>query len=298
MLEFDAPRQLHPDLDALDSRVITPDYFKTMGIPIIAGRTFDERDTATAKPVGIIDERVAALMWPGENPIGKRFRVPPHLAPGMTLPWTEVIGVVGHVKHDGIDLDTRAQVYWNYLQRAQDRMVLVVRAERNVDALAASVINALHEIDRDQPVYDVRTMEDVVQRSLAQRWMNMTLVSAFAIVALLLCSVGLYGVIAFAVARQHREFGIRLALGASRREIETSVVSRGLMLVTIGSAAGLLLAAALTRGMTSLLFGVGADDVISFGSATASILAVAFVASYLPARRAAAVEPAMTLRSE
>jgi putative ABC transport system permease protein len=298
MYEFDSPVALNADLATIDSRSVTPDYFKAMGIQLIAGRSFDARDTAAAPPVGIIDERIAKVMWPGRDAVGQRFRYPPRLTNNVPLPWMQIVGVVGHVTHDGVDLDTRAQVYVNYEQRAQDRMALVVRAGRNVGALAPSVIHAIHEIDPEQPVYDVRTMTDVVERSLGQRWMNMVLVGTFAVVALALCAIGVYGVMAFGVTRRRREFGIRLALGAGRRGITASVVSQGARIAGIGIAAGVILALVVARSMTSLLFGVSAGDVISFASAILAILAVALLASYLPARRAAHVEPAITLRSE
>ena len=295
IFEFDAPRPLDPGLSAVDMRTATPDYFKTLHIPVIEGRVFDARDTAQSTPVGIVDERVATLMWPGESAIGKHFRVPPHL---MKTPWFEIVGVVGNIRHDGLDAGPRSQVYWSAEQNPMDRMALVVRATGQPSALAASVVRAVHEIDPEQPVYDLRTMDEWVQRSLSQRWMNMVLVGAFASSALALCSIGVYGLIAFGVARQRREFGIRLALGASRTGITSSLVSRGLMLAGIGSIAGLAIAIALTRSMSSLLFGVTANDVVSFSTATVTILAAALLASYLPARRAAAVEPAITLRAE
>lgn len=295
IFEFDTPRPLDPGLSAVDMRTATPDYFKTLRIPVIEGRAFDARDTAQSTPVGIIDERVARLMWPGESAIGKHFRMAPHL---MKTPWFEIVGVVGNIRHDGLDAGPRSQVYWSAEQSPMDRMALVVRTEGKPSTLAASVVRAVHEIDPEQPVYDLRTMDEWVQRSLSQRWMNMVLVGVFASSALALCSIGVYGVIAFGVARQQREFGIRLALGASRTGITSSVVSRGLTLAGIGSIAGLVIALALTRTMASLLFGVTANDVVSFSTATVTILAVAFVASYLPARRAAAVEPAITLRAE
>jgi putative ABC transport system permease protein len=295
LFEFDSPQPLHPELSAVDMRVATPDYFTAMGIPVFEGRVFDARDTAQSTPVGVIDERVAKLMWPGESAIGKRFRVAPHL---MKTPWYEIIGVVGHIRHDALDVDTRTQVYWNFAQMPMDRMALVVRTERNAAALTSSVVGAIHEIDPEQPVYDVRTMAEWVDRSLGQRWMNMTLVGAFAAVALTLCSIGVYGVIAFGVARQRREFGIRLALGASRRGIATAVVTRGLSLTAVGITAGVIFSVGVSLSMRSLLFGVKADDLVSFGSATAVILLVALLASYLPARRAAAVDPAVTLRAE
>jgi predicted permease len=297
MLDFDAPRQLHPYLGAVDSRVITPGYFRALGIPIIEGRDFTSRDTATATPVGIVDERVAQLMWPGESAIGKRFRFASRVAAGLRNPWLEIVGVAGHVKHDGIDVDPHAQVYWNYLQRAQDRMSLVVRAN-NAPGLTSAVIAAIHDVDPEQPVFDVRTMDEVVRRSLSQRWMNMVLVGSFAIVALVLCSIGVYGVIAFGVTQQRREFGIRLALGASRAAITSSVVTRGLVVAAIGIAVGLLLALAVAGGMTSVLVGVQPRDLASFGIAATIVLLVVVVASYLPARQAAAVDPAATLRGD
>jgi predicted permease len=296
IFEFDSPRALDPSLSAVDMRVATGDYFKAMGIPILEGRTFDDaRDTGESAPVGLIDERIAKLMWPGESAIGKRFRVAPHL---MKTPWFEIVGVVGHIRHDSLDADPRAQAYWSFKQMPMDRMALAVRTERNAAALTASVVRAVHEIDPEQPVYDVRTMDEWVDRSLGQRWMNMTLVGTFASVALLLCSIGVYGVIAFGVARQRREFGIRLALGASRGGIAAAVVRRGLLLSALGTAAGLGIAVVLSRSMTSLLFGVAATDAVSYGSATVAIIIVAVLASYLPARRAAAVDPAVTLRAE
>lgn len=295
IFEFDSPRALDPALSAVDMRVASPDYFAAMGIPVLEGRAFDARDTAESTPVGLIDERIAKLMWPGESAIGKRFRVAPHL---MKTHWFEIVGVVGHIRHDSLDADLRAQAYWSFKQMAMDRMALAVRTGPNASALTASVIRAIHEIDPEQPVYDVRTMDEWVNRSLGQRWMNMTLVGTFASVALTLCAIGVYGVIAFGVARQRREFGIRLALGASRGGIATAVVRNGLGLAGIGIGTGLVLAFALTRSMASLLFGVSASDVLSFATSIVAILGVALLASYLPARRAAAVDPAVTLRAE
>jgi predicted permease len=295
IFEFDSPRALDPALSAVDMRVASEDYFKAMGIPILEGRAFDARDTAASTPVGLIDERVARLMWPDESAIGKRFRVAPHL---MKTAWFEIVGVVGHIRHDSIDADPRAQVYWSFKQMPMDRMALAVRTEPNAAALTSSVVRAIHEIDPEQPVYDVRTMDEWVDRSLGQRWMNMTLVGTFASVALTLSAIGVYGVIAFGVARQRREFGIRLALGASRRSIAASVVKHGLALAGIGIGAGMGMSIGVTRSMSSLLFGVNPTDVISLTAATLAILFVAILASYLPARRAAAVDPAVTLRAE
>lgn len=296
-MEFDVDVR-RETLETIDIRTATPGYFAAMGIPLIEGRTFDARDTVSAPPVGIIDQRIASLMWPGESAIGRRMRVPPVLTNNKPLPWIEIVGVVGHVLHDGLDRDPRPQAYWNFEQRPMDRMVLVARTGGDAVALAPMIREAIREVDPEQPVYDVRTMQEVVGRSVGQRWLNMALILTFAVSALVLCAIGVYGVIAFGVARQRREFGIRLALGASRSGIASSVVRSGLIMAGVGIATGLVLAVALTRAMTSMLYGVEPTDFVSYGSAVFAILLIASLASYLPARAAAAVEPAITLRAE
>jgi putative ABC transport system permease protein len=297
-MEFEGVTTGQEPLETTDIRSVTPGYFAAMGIPLIEGRTFDSRDTASAPPTGIVDQKIAELLWPGESAIGKRMRIPPILTNNKPLPWIEIVGVVGHVLHDGLDTDPRRQIYWNYEQRPQDRMVLVARTTGDAAGLTPMIREAIRAVDPEQPVYDVRTMQDVVDRSLRQRWLSMALILTFAVSALLLCAIGVYGVIAFGVTRQRREFGIRLALGASRSGIACSVVRSGMLMAGIGIAAGLILAIALTRAMTSMLFGVDATDFVSYGSAVVAILLIASLASYLPARAAAAVEPAITLRAE
>ena len=297
-MEFDASQQLQEQIPSVDARTITPGYFKAMGIPLLEGRNFDARDHLDAPVVGIIDERIARLLWPGQSAVGKRMRIPAVLTNNVPQPWMEIVGVVGHVIHDGIDRDTRPQVYWNNDQRAQDRMVLVVRTAGNPAALAPMIRQAVRDVDPQQPVYDVRTMQQVVERSLGQRRLSMILLVVFGLAALLLSAIGVYGVIAFGVERQRRELGIRLALGATRMAVTRAVVKRGVVLAVIGIAIGLTLAAIVTRGMQSLLFGVAASDASSFAAAILALLAIALVASYLPARRAAAVDPSLTLRAE
>jgi predicted permease len=291
-LEFESAEPLKPTVSS-DTRTVTPAYFQTMGIALIEGRIFTSHDSETSAPVAIVDERITRALWPGQSALGRRLRFP---FPG--LPWTEIVGVVGHVRHDGLDIDPRPQVYFNYLQRAQDRMVLVVRSARDVRALAPAIMQAIREVDPEQPVYDVRTMDDVVERSTAQRWLNTMLVTAFASIALLLATVGVYGLIAYGVTRQMREFAIRLALGATRADLTRLVLRRGATLAGSGVALGLILALLLTRGMRTLLFGVTSGDPISFGSAAATLVAVSLLASYLPARRAASVDAAITLRGD
>ncbi len=177
-------------------------------------------------------------------------------------------------------------------------MALVVRSKGDSRNLARAVVQAVHAVDPEQPVYDTRMLSEVVDRSLAGRWLNMALIVAFASIALFLSCIGVYGVVAFGVAQQRREFGIRVALGASRAAIARLVLGRGLVLAGSGAAIGLVLAALLAQTMQALLYGIAASDLMSFGAATATLFAVALLASYLPARRAAAVDPASTLRSE
>jgi hypothetical protein len=199
-----------------------------MDIPLIEGRVFTNHDSETIPArlgpmpsAAIIDERIARTLWPGQSALGKRFR----FAFGE-LPWIEVIGVVGHIRHDGLDVDPRPQVYFNYLQCAQDRMALVVRGAQDVRALTGPFLQAIREVDPEQPVYEVRTLEEIVDRSTAQRGLNSTLVTAFAAIALMLASAGVYGVMAYGVTRQRHEFGVRLAIGAARSSDAVTVVRR------------------------------------------------------------------------
>ncbi len=306
-LEFETVGQPSPAGGSLhegfDTRTVTPDYFQTLGIQLIEGRPFTDHDTQVI-PVpgmsgvfmpstGIVDDRIARRFWPGESPIGKRFRF---ALQGM--PWIEIVGVAGHIRHDGLDVDLRPQVYFNYLQRPQDRMALVVRTDQDPRALISATLEAIRSVDAEQPVYDVRTMEDVVERSTAQRWLNMMMVTVFAAIALLLASVGVYGVVAYGVNERRREFGIRLALGAERGAVARLVVWQGTVLAILGSAIGFVAAAFMSKAIESLLYGIRASDPPSFATAVGLLVSVALFASYMPARRAASVDPAITLRSE
>jgi ABC-type antimicrobial peptide transport system permease subunit len=189
-------------------------------------------------------------------------------------------------------------VYWNYHQRGQDRMALAVRTVGTPDALAASLGGVVRSVDPDQPVYDVRTLEDVVDRALAPRWLQTALAGVFASLALLLASIGVYGVMAYAVGQRAREFGVRLALGARRRDIVDLVLRRGGRIFASGTVLGLVAAAGAARLLSSLLYGVGGFDPLSFAAATLVLLAVSLAACCAPARRAAGVDPASTLRAE
>jgi putative ABC transport system permease protein len=281
---------------ALQSRSVTPDYFRAMSIPLREGRTVTERDTASAPLVGIVDDRLARTLWPGQSALEKRFKV---ALPGQqVLTEGRIVGVVGNIRHGGLDSDGDRQLYLSYHQFTDGRIVLVVRGRADVRALTPAVLQAIQALDPEQPVYDVRTMEDVIARSTAERWLNMTIVMVFAMSSLALAGVGLYGVIAHGVAQRIREFGVRLALGATRSDVSRLVLRKGSILAVYGAALGLGGAVALALGMKSLLYGVPPLDPVTFAAAGALMFAVALVASYLPARRAARTDPAHALRAE
>ncbi|MBI4472505.1 MAG: ABC transporter permease, partial [Acidobacteria bacterium] len=283
----------------VDWRTVTPDYFKALGIPLKKGRTFTEQDRGqwfdNDRPetplVGIVDDRIAELFWPNEDPIGKRFRI------GEGLPWTEVIGVAGHIRNDRVDQDARPQVYWNYQQRAQDRMVLVVRTRRAPESIAASVIREIREADPDQPVYDVRTMTEVVDRSVSQQWLNTVLLGVFAAASLILTGIGIYGVISYSVGQRVREFGIRMALGADRRDLVRFVLRHAAVLTLSGAALGLAAAWLLTGVLSGLLFNVSSTDTLTYVFSAVALVSIGLVASYIPSRRASRVDPMIAIRS-
>jgi putative ABC transport system permease protein len=281
-----------PASRSFDWRTATPDYFRTLGIPLIEGRVFQESDTADRPRVGIIDQQLARLLWPNQSAIGKRFRFSGGGA------WFEIVGVVGHVRHDGLGVDRRPQVYWSYHQRSQPRMALAVRTGQDPRPLTTSIIAAIHEVDPNQPVYDVRPMEDVVERSLSPQWLNTSLLTLFASVALVLATVGVYGLLSYSVGLRAREIGIRMALGSQRHEIIWMVLRKGILLACLGTSIGVVGALLLKRILGNLLYGIQATDAVSFLAASFVLLLVAFAASYIPARRAASVDPSSLLRME
>lgn len=281
-------------LTNVDSRTVTPDYFATLGIGLVAGRPFSDRDDADAPRVAIVDERLARTMWPGESAVGKRFREPSWRGGQIGT----VIGVVKHVRTTSVEVDPLPQVYWSYRQWTQDRMVLAVRSDGQPASVVAPVARAIRSVDPEQSVFDARTMTDVVARSLMQRRLTTLLMSGFSVAALLLAAVGIYGVVAYGVTQRLREFGIRVALGATHREVKRLVAWQGTSMAIVGSAIGLLVTVAAAGAMSHLVYDVPPRDFVSIAGATAALILIAVGASYVPARRAAAVDPAMTLRSE
>jgi putative ABC transport system permease protein len=275
----------------IDSRSVNGDYFRSLGVPLLAGRTFDDRDSAERTQVGIIDERLAREVFAGVDPIGKRFRI---AVPGM--PWVQIAGVVGHLRSAGLDQDPRPQVYWPYQQRVQDRMAIVIRGTGA--NLAAAARGAIREVDPDQPLYDVRSMREVVERTLTSQWLNAVLIGAFAAMALLLAGLGLYGVVSYLTEQRRREFGLRMAVGATGSDILAMVLRQGFRKVAAGLALGLAISFAVTRFLASMLHGVPALDPATFASAAAVLVAVMLAAALVPAWRASRLDPALAIRSE
>ncbi|HKS96176.1 MAG TPA: FtsX-like permease family protein, partial [Terriglobia bacterium] len=278
-----------------DFHMIDPDYLRVMGIPLIKGRAFTAADDDKALPVVLINATMAQRYWPGEDPVGKRI----HLrGMGPEGHWATVVGIVGDTKQYGLERKSKTEFYLPYLQRSVNSMELVVRTATDPLGLVNAVRSSVEAVDSDQPVYAVRTMGQYLTESVASRRTTMLLLGAFAGLALILAAVGIYGVMAYAVAERTHELGVRMALGAGRGDVLKLVVRSGLRLALAGVAVGLVAAAGLTRLLSSLLFGVRPTDPVTLGAVALLLTAVALLASYIPARRATRVDPTVALRYE
>jgi putative ABC transport system permease protein len=277
-------------------RAIGPGYFATMGIPIVRGRDFTDQDKGDSKDVVVISEKTAQHFWPGQDPIGKRLK------PGSSTsntPWREVIGIVKDVRQNDFIASPKMQMYLTYRQlKSVAANALVVRTSVEPMSLAAPVRNAIWSVDKDQTVADIDTMDHIVAEAVARQRFSMLLLGLFAALALLLAAIGIYGVMSYSVAQRTREIGIRIALGARRIDVLQMTVKQGLKLVGAGMVLGLLAAILLTRVMASLLFGISATDPITFIGISVVLLAVAILASYVPALRATKVDPIVALRAQ
>ena len=277
-----------------DIRTVDPAYFRTMGIPLLAGRNFTERDNATAPAVMVINQTMARQFWPNENPLGKHVTMKDWGAP-LT---GEIVGVVGDVKSNGLDEAGGPMIYWPYYQFAQIFNSVVVRSELNIATLIPAVKSQIWSVDKNQPVSDIKTMDQVLSDSLARRRIYMALLGMFAGAALLLAAVGIYGVMSYTVNQRVHEIGLRLALGAERADVLRLILSEGTKIAFVGTATGIAVALALTHLMTTLLYGVTATDPATLLAVAALPVLVAVVACYIPARRAMGVDPIVALRHE
>jgi predicted permease len=275
-----------------NTRIVSTDYFSVMKIPLIAGRYFDEQDRQGKPEAVIVDEAMAARFWPDENPLGKRLRL------GKDGPWRMVVGVVSGAKEYSAEKEPPIAVYYPFEQRAARNVYLVARASSDPRSASQAIAEEIRGIDSELALFDVRGMEERLYDSLARRRFALLLLTVFAAFALTLAVTGIYGVMSYWVNQRTHEIGIRSALGAGRGRIVRMVIGQAAIMVSIGIAAGIAGALALTRVMSSLLFGISATDGLTFVALSISLGGAAVLASYLPARRAAKVDPIVALRCE
>jgi len=277
-------------------QAVSKDYFAAMGIRLMDGRLFDDRDVQGGPEVVIINKSMALTFWPHQNPIGRRVR------PGGAKDWCTIVGVVDDVKNAGLDRPAGTELYLPYRQPAaagvSDMYVVMRASSGDPRSLAGEVRQRLNEIDPSLPLADVRLMDDVLSRAQARPRFLTLLLTLFSVVALAIATVGIYGVVSYSVARRTKEFGLRMVLGAQSGDVLGLVMKQGAGMIAIGVAFGLVLALFLTRLMASLLFGVAPTDLATFASVTAVLFGVALAACYIPARRATRVDPIQTLRYE
>jgi putative ABC transport system permease protein len=277
-----------------DIRVSTPDYFATLGIPLLQGRNFNEHDVKGSLPVAIINEAAARTAFAGEDPIGKYI-----LNIGPKSEKLQIVGVVGNVRHLGLHKAPRPEIYQPLGQAIWPSVFVAIRtAAANPLTLLPSVQNAVWSVNKDVPLGNVRTMQDVIAGSVMQRKFTMLLLTLFAGLALVLAAIGLYGVISYSVSQRTREIGIRMALGAARRDVLNLIVRQGMLLTSAGVVVGILASLGVTRLLSNLLFGVSATDISTFVALSLLLALIALFACWLPARRASSVDPMIALRAE
>ena len=279
-------------------RVVTPGYFSTLKIPLRSGRMFDARDSASSAEVVIINEEAARRYWPDKNPIGQSINIGVRLVSGVRSGQKTIVGVVGDVKYGGLDLGAPPELYLPYAQHPIDSLTIAIRTSGDPASMVPSARAELASLDRELPIADIRPMEALIGRSIAERRFTTLLLASFAAVALLLAAIGVYGVLAYVVSQRTQEIGLRMAIGATASDVVQLFLREGVALAGIGLVAGLVAAAAASRVLASMLFDVGSADPITFVSVTGVLVAAALFASYFPARRAAHVDPMEALRAE
>jgi putative ABC transport system permease protein len=274
---------------------VSPTYFDILGTPLIQGRVFTESDDTNTQRVAVIDQTLANRYWSGQSPLGQ------HIQFGQIdpkNPWVTIVGVVGNIKSDGFDAPTAPHIYLSTYQGPPYSSVLFLRTHANPGTLGDRIRSEVQSVDSNLPLFGVRTMDEVVARSMAERRFALEILGVFACIALLLAAIGIYGVMSYSFSRRIHEIGIRVALGAQSADILSMVLREGMQLVLLGLAAGLVGAVVLTRFLRTLLFDVTSTDPIVFTSIAALLAAVALFACYIPARRATHVDPLVALREE
>jgi putative ABC transport system permease protein len=278
-------------------RVVSPDYFRAMGIPLLRGRYFEARDSADTAPVTLINRRLAEQYWPGEDAVGKRLKVGPADSPNS---WLTVVGVVGDVRQTGLH-EQKLEFYVPYMQERRSFMAprdLVVRTKADPAVIAAAVRKAVWSVDKDQPVSNVRTLNEVFSAAISQERFQALMLGLSAALALVLACVGLYGVISYSVVQRTHEIGVRMALGAQPVDVLRLVIRQGMTLTFAGLVVGIVAGTFVTRVLTDMLFGVTPRDPLTFAGVPVLLLVVAFFACYVPARRATRIDPLEALRYE
>jgi len=290
-----APVVALADRQDVGQRVVTPGYFQTMSIPILKGRSFTEQDRDNTPSVIIVNEALARRYWPNQDAIGKRLGFGEDSTKQV---WREIVGVVGNVKHKALEIESMPEVYFPYHQHPKNFINLVVHTASDPVSMVPAIRNQVLSIDKDQPISDIMTMDQRLAKSVASSRFVMLLLGIFSILALGLAAVGIYGVMSYLVTQRTQEIGVRMALGAQKRDVIGLVVGKGMALAVIGIAIGLAASLALTRLMRSLLFEVTPTDWLTFVITSTVLLTVALLASYIPARRATKVDPLTALRYE
>ncbi|HSE98930.1 MAG TPA: ABC transporter permease [Blastocatellia bacterium] len=276
--------------------VIAPDYFRATGIPLLRGRDFSGTDNARSEPVVIISRSMAERYWPGEDAIGKRIKLG-----GDEGPWRSIIGIVGDVKQKAMEAESAREIYLPYNQDPwflSSTMTFVIRSAVEPESLVAAARGEIQSIDKDLPIYSVRTMEEIYSLAVAGRRFNTLLLTVFAVAALVLAAMGIYGVVSYSVEQRTHEIGIRMAMGARAADISRMVVVQGMIPIAAGLVIGISVSYALSRLMEGLLFGVSATDLSTFAAIPLLLVAVAVAACYFPARRATRIDPMAALRCE
>jgi len=274
-------------------RSVTADYFKALKIPLLRGRFFDQRDNVDAPPTVLVNQAFARKWFSKEDVIGKRITFSDTRKPDIK--WVTIVGLVGDIRHKGLEIEPQPEYYLPHSQQAYRSMILVVRSNQDPRLLTGTIRSEIRRLDPELPAANIRTLEQVTSESIAPRRLSVTLLGVFAAMALLLASVGIYGVMSFLVVQRTHEIGVRMALGAQRADVLRLVLGRAAKLVLVGTIAGLLLGIFSSQALRAMLYDVGAFDLTIFGGVTIALCLVSLLASYIPAIRATRADPLSVL---